>query len=1121
MPERASATVRPESGSSVGFDLGAIRFTQADAGATYHYTVSETGEVANVANDAAKVVVVHVEDAGDGTLEVTSSADDEPLAFANAYSADGEVPLRGAKAISGREFRPGDEWSFSVKAATKGAPLPERTRVTVRPTSGASATVDFGAIRFTDDDFEGVEPAADGSRTREFSYVVSESGEVAGVANDADKTVTFAVTDDAEGAIAVAGGTSEEPLVFANDYDATGKTELVGAKELLGRAFREGDAWTFAVAASEGAPLPERTHVTIEPEEGTRAELDFGTIRFTEADAGKTYTYTITEAGDVAGVTNDAPKAVVVHVADKGDGTLEVTNSAQDGDTPLVFTNVYRAAGETGLVATKELVGRDPKAGDVWTFAVAAEPGTPMPERDEVSIDVHETPSADFGLVRFTEADAGKTYTYTITESGDVPGVTNDAPKTVTVRVVDDGDGTLEVHNSSMAEDDPLVFTNAYDATGTAELAVRKSFGAQAWPAGRTFDFELLSPDDHAPLPKRTSVTGVGQHDAEQSFGTISFSLADLTKANEVGARYDDFTYVVREVVPHSTKGVTYDTADHVVTVHVEDAGDGTLATSYAFGDDAWAEQTGVATVTITNGFAQAYHFENVDERDSERLGGATLTLVGTFVREDGTTYDGEIVVIRDGKSYETVDGHLIPGETYTLVDTQTPPGYTYFSPVILAVTEDGELVVKEGDGVVSDDGHTVTVAEKPTALTVQKTDLAGEPITSSAAQFSVSPIGETVFANVDEPRQPITAAAPDLADALLCHLVASKLHNARGELTAVLPVDASVYELRETVAPRGYQTQPDPIYFVLDEYGAVHLATRTSAGYRINDESNPSVVRITDKASLSVADPANLLRFHKTSSETKEELVGVTYRIEGEFADDSTSIVITDEDGQSLSLDRLLVNGNTYTIAEEKAPPRYKRDRQTRAFSLDGIGTITFDGDAGGYTAERVYDESLGQWVSVIHQEDEPVQIKHPTPAIEPVYDPSLDPDNNPSTEPGDEPADNPADDHEHGHDSTPTVEDDTSESGSDTTQRPSDDAASQATSQQSTQQRVVTESTTSSRAGATTTGTAYATRQQSELATTADATDARMSVSLAALGAGVLAVGVCYRPSRRKERR
>ncbi|MBO7674119.1 MAG: hypothetical protein J6S63_03825, partial [Atopobiaceae bacterium] len=657
---------------------------------------------------------------------------------------------------------------------------------------------------------------------------------------------------------------------------------------------------------------------------------------------------------------------------------------------------------------------------------------------------------------------------------------------------------------------DAIAFHNAYDAAGEAELAVRKSFGAHAWPAGRTFDFELLSRDDRSPLPKRTSITGVGQDDSEQSFGTIAYTLADLTKTTEDGARCDDFVYVVREVVPDDAAGITYDTTDHVVTVHVEDAGDGTLATSYDFGDDgAWATHNDVATLTITNGRAVAYHFENVDERDNERLGGAKLTLVGKFIRLDGTVYDGEILVMHDGKSYETIDGFLIPGETYTLVDTLTPPGYAYFDPVTVMVNEDGELVVTEGGGVVSTDGHTLTVAEKPTTLAVEKTDLEGEAIATSEAQFSVTPVGKAVFAGVDDPSQPITASASELAEALSCHLVVSKLRDADGKLATTLPSGASVYELRETEAPRGYQGQPDPIYFVLDEYGTVHLVTRTAAGYRIDDAGYASIAQRTGDTSLSVADPANLLRLEKLAADTKQELSGVTYRIEGEFADDSTSVVLTDEDGESMSLDRMLVNGNTYTILEVKAPARYKRDKQARAFSLDGVGTIAFDGDAGGYTVERVYDESLGQWVSVIRQEDEPVEMKHPTPAIEPVFDPSLVPEDKPGTDPAQGDDDGTSDDK--GEDG-----DDTHASAGDSANRTDGDG------QTSTRQQVVSQSTSAPVAGATTTTTVRSATQQKELATTADATDGRMGVAIAAVGAGAIAMGVwCQRPRRRKERR
>ena len=94
-----------------------------------------------------------------------------------------------------------------------------------------------------------------------------------------------------------------------------------------------------------------------------------------------------------------------------------------------------------------------------------------MPEKTVVQV----TPEAgktsfevDFGSIAYTLEDAGNTYVYTITETGSGEGVVNDSPKTVTVKISDNGDGTLKVENSSATE--AVSFINKYSAKGTTTL---------------------------------------------------------------------------------------------------------------------------------------------------------------------------------------------------------------------------------------------------------------------------------------------------------------------------------------------------------------------------------------------------------------------------------------------------------------------------------------------------------------------------------------------------------------------------------------------------------------------------------------------------------------------------
>ena len=68
--------------------------------------------------------------------------------------------------------------------------------------------------------------------------------------------------------------------------------------------------------------------------------------------------------------------------------------------------------------------------------------------------------SFSFGTINYTLEDAGKTFLYTITESGNVKDVKNDKPITIKVTVTDNGDGTLSVSQDKSGTG--LIFTNKY-----------------------------------------------------------------------------------------------------------------------------------------------------------------------------------------------------------------------------------------------------------------------------------------------------------------------------------------------------------------------------------------------------------------------------------------------------------------------------------------------------------------------------------------------------------------------------------------------------------------------------------------------------------------------------------
>jgi pilin isopeptide linkage protein len=648
-----SVTITPTSGTSAGFRFPEIDFTQADAGKTYTYTVHEsTKNMGNVQNDGDKTVTVYVADNGDGTLTATPTypGNADGLVFSITYTASGSTTLTAHKTLTGRPFQAGDSWTFTVSCDDASAPLPSQTSVTLNPQAGQSdASVDFGTIDYTQ---------ADVGKT--YAYTVSESGDVDGVTNDSrEHTVTVSIADGGNGQLEISRSESDAGLDFANAYASQADFELGGAKHLDNRSFAQGDSWNFSVSgvtegdSSIAAPLPETTQTSISPSSGSDADFSFGKIHFTQADAGRTYVYTVTETGSVAGVDNDAKvHTVTVKVSDDGKGNL-TTDAAYSDGAGLVFANAYNAMGSYRLAATKNLVGRSFKDGDSWTFGVVAKDAdAPLPENSTVTITPESGTAAavDFGSISFGTKDIGKTYTYSIIERGTVAGVTNDAQEHIVKLSVSDDDhnGKIEVTRSD--EGAGTTFTNTYTASGTFTMQAAKHLVGRDFQKGDHFTFVLSSDSQNAPMPKQDTVEINPESGSEQGvyFGDISYTLADA------GHQY---TYTVSEA--GSGAGVTNDSNNHIVTVDVADAGNGTLTITPTYSD-------GDKGMEFTNSYKAAKCQATIQ---------ATKYLFGKYQTDGEFTFqlkdaDGNVVQ----EQTNNANGEI----TFDAIEYDTPGVYTY-----------------------------------------------------------------------------------------------------------------------------------------------------------------------------------------------------------------------------------------------------------------------------------------------------------------------------------------------------------------------------------------------------------------------------------------------------------
>lgn len=297
---------------------------------------------------------------------------------------------------------------------------------------------------------------------KEFTYTVKESGNVAGVDNDAEasKTFTVTVTDNGDGTLSVTSNPAQGALFsFTNTYSVdpeesspTDEDGITITKNLTGRNLNEGK-FTFELVDQSGTAVAMGTN-------DASGNVELGTVRFTEPGE---FTYTVREANNgLGGVDYDAAQyKATAKVTDNSDGTLAVTwsfgTAAGDPASDIEFNNTYTATSTSVLLGgSKVLDGRALTKGE-FEFQLADKDGNVLQ-----TVSNAENGSFCFDSIVYDQAG---TYEYVISEvKGDAEGVTYDGT-TYAVRVVvtDNGKGQLQVSELTYNGEASLpVFHNTY-----------------------------------------------------------------------------------------------------------------------------------------------------------------------------------------------------------------------------------------------------------------------------------------------------------------------------------------------------------------------------------------------------------------------------------------------------------------------------------------------------------------------------------------------------------------------------------------------------------------------------------------------------------------------------------
>lgn len=628
-------------------------------------------------DDAVYTIVTTIADNGKGQLvathELKDAKDVKSIEFKNAYTTNAtEASLAGIKNLQVDDaLTPADitgKFTFTV-TGEEGAPMPASTSVH----NDVDGKVDFGKIAFTLDDLNKALGEKPEKREHTFTYTVTESGEVAGVTNDAklSRKVSFTVTDDGKGNLSV----SRKPdgdvaFTFTNTYNVTPvetsvTDQITANKVLTGRNLMDSE---FSFELVEG------DKVVATGKNDAEGKITMGAVKYDKA--GK-HTYTLREANGGTtskGITySDTKYTIEATITDNGDGTLSATHELKSA-TPATFKNTYSVTpldAELDFDLSKVISGREWTDGDEFSFTITAPDGAPLPDPATVTVSKHDAKDGiaaiKFGKIHYAAAG---TYKYEIRENaGSTVGMTYDAHvATAEVTVTENGDGSL---TANVTKKENGRFTNTYrtelNYTAAGGLWLSKYLDGRPMTEGQ-FTF-IVTPADDASARALGLLPGANSFKSPAA-AEATVGLIDILAGHKVIFTQADagktFTYTVAEK-NDGQPGYTYDDAVRTVTIAIADDTAGTLtATTTVSGGPEGTHET--VHKSGENKVEKALvPFHNSYSATTNTPGGtaaqvvATKTLTGRPMADGefwfGIAYQGELVAYENLKP--NIGGHV------------------------------------------------------------------------------------------------------------------------------------------------------------------------------------------------------------------------------------------------------------------------------------------------------------------------------------------------------------------------------------------------------------------------------------------------------------------------------
>lgn len=347
--------------------------------------------------------------------------------------------------------------------------------------------------------------------------------------------------------------------------------------------------------------------------ESGSAEVGKASVTRTETEDVYTFKYTVSETGTLPEGVSIVKGSfnVTVTVTDDHLGHLSAVVTYDSGNA-LEFVNTYGYGQSTELylkgnkvIAAKDGLMPPTLTGGEYQFTITGSQGAPLPETTTVT---NQGSNIEFGPITYTMENVfgdsvntdentenlqstkrTKVFTYTITESGSLPGVINDTTiKTVEVTVTDRGDGTIEAAVTKVSEGavpgNDFTFVNTYNVTPTSPtspsdfaVTIKKELEGQNLDSGE-FTFQIKDGNGN--------VVSEAQNDENGNvvFPGITFDTVGVYK------------YTISELNT-GVDGFTYDTAIYDAVANVTDNGDGTLNVEWTVTKN----QTVIDSITFKN----------------------------------------------------------------------------------------------------------------------------------------------------------------------------------------------------------------------------------------------------------------------------------------------------------------------------------------------------------------------------------------------------------------------------------------------------------------------------------------------------------------------------------------